>query len=123
MCNRTGIPLIYRVLENNGSPSPKFETDEARTYFMTTIKIHPEFLKSDQLSDQVNSQIKISNKLLKVTSLKDVDSLLAYLKDHHYDQVDDHVNDQIKKLLIFCTSAKPKKEIRGKIRGDSAQIY
>lgn len=39
----TGIPKIKRALQNNGSPAPIFETDEDRTYFITTILIHEGF--------------------------------------------------------------------------------
>lgn len=33
----TGFHKILRALEKNGSPKPKFETDENRIYFLTTI--------------------------------------------------------------------------------------
>lgn len=33
----TGFRKILRALEHNGSPSPRFETDESRIYFLTTI--------------------------------------------------------------------------------------
>lgn len=33
----TGFRKILRSLERNGSPSPQFETDEGRVYFLTTI--------------------------------------------------------------------------------------
>jgi ATP-dependent DNA helicase RecG len=33
----TGFPVIYRALEQNGSPKPMFETDESSTYFLATI--------------------------------------------------------------------------------------
>ena len=34
----TGIPKIKRAMKNNGSDEPIFETDEARTYFVTILK-------------------------------------------------------------------------------------
>lgn len=40
----TGIPTIIRALNNNGSPAPLFDADEPdRRYFITEIKIHPDF--------------------------------------------------------------------------------
>lgn len=36
----TGFPKIRRALKNNGSPPPVFETDDAREYFMVTLKIN-----------------------------------------------------------------------------------
>lgn len=44
----TGIPKIKRALENNGSPAPIFETDDDRTYFITTILIHEGFKKDTE---------------------------------------------------------------------------
>ncbi|MBQ8706863.1 MAG: putative DNA binding domain-containing protein [Succinivibrionaceae bacterium] len=42
----TGVPLIVNSMKNNGSNPPVFETDEDRSYFLTTLPIHPLFLKS-----------------------------------------------------------------------------
>jgi len=40
----TGIPTIRRVLKNNGSESPIFDTDDPdRRYFILEIPIHPDF--------------------------------------------------------------------------------
>lgn len=44
----TGFQKIIRALKANGSPMPVFETDEERTYFLTTIPIHPDFLVSPE---------------------------------------------------------------------------
>lgn len=36
----TGIPGIYKAMKNNQSPKPLFETDEGKTYFLTTLMIN-----------------------------------------------------------------------------------
>jgi ATP-dependent DNA helicase RecG len=41
----TGVPLIIRSMENNGSALPIFETDDQRSYFLTILPIHPSFAK------------------------------------------------------------------------------
>jgi ATP-dependent DNA helicase RecG len=51
----TGIPIIRREMEKNGSPEPRFETDENHSYFITTLPIHPAFLDR---SDALNGVIK-----------------------------------------------------------------
>ena len=38
----TGIPKIRRTMEQNGSPAPRFDFDEGRTYFRVTLPAHPE---------------------------------------------------------------------------------
>lgn len=40
----TGFRKIRSALRANGSPEPFFETDEERTFFATTLYIHPHFL-------------------------------------------------------------------------------
>lgn len=37
----TGIPKILKAIKKNGSPLPRFETDDDRTYFLTVFPIHP----------------------------------------------------------------------------------
>jgi len=39
----TGIPTIKNALAKNGSPVPVFETDDQRSYFKTSFRIHPAF--------------------------------------------------------------------------------
>ena len=53
----TGFQKIIRALKANGFPMPVFETDEERTYFLTTIPIHPDFLVSpenEHLNEHIN---------------------------------------------------------------------
>jgi ATP-dependent DNA helicase RecG len=38
----TGIPTIRAAMAENGSPPPRFSTDEARTYFLVELPIHPQ---------------------------------------------------------------------------------
>ena len=40
----------------NGSPPPLFETDDDRSYFLTTLKIHPQYIK--QLKLQIESGVE-----------------------------------------------------------------
>ena len=58
----TGFRKIIRALKANGSPMPVFETDEERTYFLTTIPIHPDFLVSpehekEHINEHLNEHI------------------------------------------------------------------
>ncbi len=47
----TGVPKIRRSMGENGSPSPTFDFDEARTYFRVTLPAHPEYVALRVLSD------------------------------------------------------------------------
>lgn len=44
----TGFPTIRRAMSKNGSPSPVFEMDSDKTYFITILKVHPESFKISQ---------------------------------------------------------------------------
>lgn len=54
----TGIPKILKKIEANGSPFPRFITDDERTYFIVEFPIHPNFLPEagDQESSGKNSK-------------------------------------------------------------------
>ena len=50
----TGIPTIIKEMTANGSPAALFETDEARTFFIATIPIHPYFSSIEAQNDVQN---------------------------------------------------------------------
>ena len=54
----TGIPKIKRALKNNGSKEPKFETNEDRDYFITTLFMH------DGFENEIKNTTKTSDKIL-----------------------------------------------------------
>lgn len=43
----TGIPKVIRAMRDNGSPLPRFDTDENREYFTAILPIHPRALNAD----------------------------------------------------------------------------
>ena len=55
----TGIPTIYEELEKNGSPAPKFETDEELGYFLVTIYCRQDMIEVN--GSKVSSMDKITN--------------------------------------------------------------
>lgn len=68
----TGISKILWDLKRNGSPLPEFETDAARTYIITTIKIHKDFAMDHKNFKQKNER-----------SLSEVLSEVLPQKDYH----------------------------------------
>lgn len=56
----TGFGKILRALLKNGSPQPLFETDDERTYFATTIYIHPGFATDGVVKDVVKNVANLS---------------------------------------------------------------
>lgn len=47
----TGLPQIYDAMEQNGSPTPKFDFDAGRTYFRVTLPAHPEYAAVSAIQD------------------------------------------------------------------------
>ena len=50
------------ALDKNGSPKPEFETDDDRSYFITRLYVHKEFLKENELSKSRKGAEKRSRK-------------------------------------------------------------
>lgn len=57
----TGIPTALKSIKNNGSPLPKFITDEERTFFSVIIPIHEAF-KTNKVKATSSSNIKRKSK-------------------------------------------------------------
>ena len=53
----TGITKILRVLKQNGSPPPEFETDPGRHYMIATIRMREGFEVREVVNEQINEQI------------------------------------------------------------------
>ena len=47
----SGLPKVFRAMEDNGSPAPRFEFDEQRTFFQATLPAHPEYGALSALRD------------------------------------------------------------------------
>lgn len=89
----SGFPLIYRTLENNGSPPPEFTTDQDKTYFLSVIKSHPEF-KNVIASDRADDRADIPDNLQKINSIDDVKALIDYYINEVSDRANDKDNDK-----------------------------
>jgi len=52
----TGIPTMREAMAENGSPPPRFSTDEGRTYFLTELPVHPELPGVGQAHDEAHHE-------------------------------------------------------------------
>lgn len=68
----TGIPKIRRTMRNNGSDEPIFETDDARSYFLTILKCR----KNIEVSDAIPP----NNRRITPNILSQDDEILDYVK-------------------------------------------
>lgn len=52
----SGLAKIYKTMDQNGSPPPRFEFDPERTYFTATLPAHPEYAALSALRDAAHLQ-------------------------------------------------------------------
>lgn len=50
----TGLPKVRRAMQQNGSPPPRFDFDDERSYFRVTLPAHPEYQAILALQDVAN---------------------------------------------------------------------
>ena len=53
----TGLPKVFRAMEANGSPAPRFEFDEQRTWFQATLPAHPEYAALSAVRDAAHLRV------------------------------------------------------------------
>lgn len=54
----TGIPKIKKSMLDNGSPAPRFEFDEARSYTRVVLPAHPEYTAADAVRRAAQKRIE-----------------------------------------------------------------
>lgn len=74
----TGIPKIRQAMKQNGSPKPKFTTDDLRTWFLVELPVHKAFAGAPETG---------------MSGLSDTSHR------HVTDHVSDHVSDHVRRLL------------------------
>ena len=47
----TGLPKVFQAMAANGSPAPRFDFDEERTFFRATLPAHPQYEALSALRD------------------------------------------------------------------------
>ncbi|MCY4313723.1 MAG: putative DNA binding domain-containing protein [Gammaproteobacteria bacterium] len=57
----SGLAKVYRSMDENGSPPPKFDFDSERTYFRATLPAHPEYIALSALRDAAHLQALYKN--------------------------------------------------------------
>lgn len=53
----TGIPKVRRSMRENGSPAPRYDFDETRTYFRVVLPAHPEYVALLALEDAARLRV------------------------------------------------------------------
>ena len=53
----TGLPKVFQAMADNGSPVPRFQFDEQRTFFQATLPAHPEYEALSALRDTAHLRV------------------------------------------------------------------
>ena len=85
----TGFGKILRALEENGSPKPEFETDDAHSYFISRLFIHDAFLneKNERSLSEVNgknerSLSEVLSEVLKRKEFAKLEKIIEYIEEN-----------------------------------------
>ena len=81
----TGLPIIHKSLEENGSPPPIFETDENNVYFLCILPVHP---LTDSILGQEDDLSRDKDISIIFNTLSDIDTYLRSQKKLKRDQVE-----------------------------------
>ncbi|MDP2113434.1 MAG: KTSC domain-containing protein, partial [Bacteroidota bacterium] len=108
----TGLPIIYRSLEENGSPPPVFETDDDRNYFLCTLPIHP-LVKTilgseEELSGDIDKQFIFKN-LIEINPYLSLS--VSSLGDRDREAIRNSISPKAKQILECCLEPKTRDEI------------
>ncbi|MDR3111115.1 MAG: putative DNA binding domain-containing protein [Planctomycetaceae bacterium] len=77
----TGITKILRQLKLNGSAPPEFETDDERSYLITTIKIHENFEPVEYENSSENERSLVENeRSLSEDDISKLTPIIEYLR-------------------------------------------
>ena len=132
----TGIPTIVKNLNANGSPAPKFDTnDPDRTFFLVELPIHSAFVQevSDQADDHASDHAKGRAKKFvmfmdqekREEMKKGMDSLAEAIRKvlmkeetpsekviNKYSEIASRLSPEQIEILRFCHSPKSNKQIQ-----------
>ena len=77
----TGIPKILRAMRANGSPAPKFETDEERASFLIRLPVHLQAkpIEAGQVTGEVGTKSALSRHQVEILSLAQTEKALLDL--------------------------------------------
>lgn len=84
----TGVPKILRVMKANASPTPVFETDEDRTYFLIRLPIHEGFTEVETTTPQVTPEVtRLIDSLRGEMSRAELMAMLGLKDTEHFRKV------------------------------------
>lgn len=103
----TGFPTIYNAMMENGSPPPRFDTDE-QSYVLVTLPVHPAFasgnnerslLENNEAGNQASNQAGNQVKTPIFNTLREIIEFTDQVSNQASNQVSNQAVQEIRTLL------------------------
>ncbi|MCK5679595.1 winged helix-turn-helix transcriptional regulator, partial [bacterium] len=99
----TGIPIIYKVMKENGSPKPKFDTDDfKRSFFVAEFPIYPNFteIRDDgSIGGVIGGVIKSTDRQKEILTIIEADNRISYKAIAKHLEINNSAVDKHIKIL------------------------
>ncbi len=102
----TGIPIIYKALEDNGSPKPLFDTDDSnRSFFVVEFPVYLNFTDIDE-GGSIGGAINLTDRQNEIIEIIKSDNKISYRAiakklDINDPAVDKHIKSLKRKRYIL----------------------
>lgn len=104
----TGIPTILKAMQDNGSPEPRFETDDDRTYLLVRLPLRPAPTPEVGATPQVSPLLTPQLKQPEIKHLK----ILATVLGLPVPQVTPQLTAQVEKVLRAAVAAQSREGLQ-----------
>ena len=101
----TGIPTILKAMQDNGSPEPRFETDDDRTYLLVRLPLRP---APETGPPHVTPHVTPHVKMLEARALEDFATALGLATA----QVTAQITAQVALVLRTASEARSREELQ-----------
>lgn len=80
----TGVPKMLRVMRQNGSPVPVFETDDDRSYFLIRLPVHVGFQPDAASTPEVTPEVRLCLAIRGQMSRAELQALMQLKDAEHF---------------------------------------
>lgn len=101
----TGIPTVFKELKKNGSPEPRFNTDDDRTFFEVELFIHPDFKSKQHFSVDLSTVKwnidgidRLLDQILEYAEISEIGDIAGDIAESYKMAINQSVNQSIIQL-------------------------
>ena len=109
----TGVPKILRAMSQNGSPPPRFETDDNRTWFVVRLPAHREFSPLEDCSGEPHTEQAAVQDTEQVT--EQGNHLEKKEKGNSTEQDTEQATEQVQRLVVVLRGEMRRHELQDRL--------